>query len=90
MSAPLRKMGPQIRDLGTKFISARNYRSTRHVRSKVDTAKEVPEQGYKMFLGPAKYFLSGNLAALGVTCWMQYMTHGRVVHLLGIPISKTV
>ncbi|KAI3878288.1 hypothetical protein MKW92_005377 [Papaver armeniacum] len=84
MSAPLRKMGSQIRDLGTKFVSARNYRSARNVRCKV-----VPEEeGIKIFLGPAKYFLAGNLAGLGLIAWMQYMEHGRVVRLLGIPIAS--
>ncbi|KAI3884390.1 hypothetical protein MKX03_026555 [Papaver bracteatum] len=82
MSAPLRKMGPQIRDLGTKFISARN------VRSKVDTFKEVPKKGGKELYEHAKYFAMGCLVGLGVIVWTDYATHGRVVHILGISISK--
>ncbi|MCL7042083.1 hypothetical protein MKW94_011733 [Papaver nudicaule] len=82
--APVLKMGPQFRGLGTKVISSRNF------SAKADAVKEVQvsEEDAKKFVRTVKSFTYGAAIAEAYDLWFQKKFYGRVKHVMGYPISK--
>ncbi|KAI3836130.1 hypothetical protein MKX03_028109 [Papaver bracteatum] len=76
MSAALRNMGPQFRRLG---ISVRNFSS-----SVGGGNKEVRLEGARTI----GLFSGGFTLATIIDFWFQTKKHGRVLHVLGIPMTK--
>ncbi|KAI3858182.1 hypothetical protein MKW92_045730 [Papaver armeniacum] len=83
MSAPLRTMVPQIRRLGAKFISVRNF------SAEDEGVKEVSENVYKKAGAQVAKILAGGLVGVTFATWLQYKARGKATsRILGFTIGK--
>ncbi|RZC78442.1 hypothetical protein C5167_002653 [Papaver somniferum] len=83
MSAPLRTMVPQIRCLGAKFISVRNF------SAEGEGVKEVSENVYKKAGANIAKMAAGGVVGVTLATWLQYKAHGKATsRILGFTIGK--
>ncbi|RZC92161.1 hypothetical protein C5167_000010 [Papaver somniferum] len=84
MSAPLRTMVPQIRRLGSKFISARNFSSEAGGEH-----QKVSVNDYKKAAVNIAKFAAAGFVGVTLTTWVQYKASGRATtSILGFTIGK--